>query len=137
MPCMDLPITPHLSAHVTAPLNNAGPAPVLRLCRMPEVIAMTGLSIATIYRLIKAGTFPQPRSIGGGMIGFIGIEVERWILDRPVAVLGCRAKRLRRPSRLVSSPRQLPEAAATTSAQATRLVSQAFTAPDVVASRNP
>lgn len=31
-----------------------------RLIRLPEVTAMVALSRATIYRMVQAGTFPQP-----------------------------------------------------------------------------
>ncbi|WEK06805.1 MAG: AlpA family phage regulatory protein [Candidatus Devosia phytovorans] len=35
-----------------------------RLLRLPEVMARTGLSRATIYRWIKSDLFPAPRKCG-------------------------------------------------------------------------
>lgn len=34
--------------------------PVDRLLRLPEVLNMIGVSRPTLYRMIKAGTFPAP-----------------------------------------------------------------------------
>ncbi|CAG1004273.1 hypothetical protein MTYP_03155 [Methylophilaceae bacterium] len=39
---------------------------------------MTGLSRATIYRLIKSGKFPPPRSIGTGAVRWKLSEVIAW-----------------------------------------------------------
>lgn len=39
---------------------------------------MSGLSKATIYRLIKAGKFPPPRSIGTGAVRWKLSEVIAW-----------------------------------------------------------
>lgn len=39
---------------------------------------MSGLSRATIYRLIKAGKFPSPRSIGTGAVRWKLSEVVAW-----------------------------------------------------------
>lgn len=39
---------------------------------------MSGLSRATIYRLIKAGKFPRPRSIGTGSVRWRQSDVIAW-----------------------------------------------------------
>lgn len=61
----------------TAPLASAP-----RLERLPAVLARTGLSRATIYRLIAAGTFVQPVRLTGRNIAFVAAEVDAWIAAR-------------------------------------------------------
>jgi prophage regulatory protein len=39
---------------------------------------MSGLSRATIYRLMKAGKFPRPRSIGTGSVRWRQSDVIAW-----------------------------------------------------------
>lgn len=53
-----------------------------RLERLPAVAARTGLSRATIYRLITAGTFVQPVRLTGRNIAFVASEVDAWISAR-------------------------------------------------------
>ena len=36
-----------------------------RILRLPEVLALTGLSKSTIYRLMPVGEFPQSVKLGG------------------------------------------------------------------------
>ena len=37
-----------------------------RILRLPEMLQMTGLSRSTLYRMVKAGTFPPRYSLGSG-----------------------------------------------------------------------
>lgn len=53
------------------------------LIRIAEVKRKTGLGRSTIYRRIKAGTFPAPRDAGGGLSGWRLSEVKAWVLSRP------------------------------------------------------
>lgn len=53
-----------------------------RLERLPAVVARTGLSRATLYRLIAAGTFVQPVRLTGRNIAFVASEVDAWITAR-------------------------------------------------------
>jgi prophage regulatory protein len=55
------------------------PAVALR-CR--EVMRRTGLSRATIYRLIARGQFPSQRQLTEGRVGWSEEEVEDWIRRR-------------------------------------------------------
>ena len=54
------------------------------LLRLPAVIDRTGLSKPTIYRMLKAGTFPRPRRINGKTIAWPDSEIEKWIETLPV-----------------------------------------------------
>jgi prophage regulatory protein len=54
--------------------------------RLPEVITLVGLSRPTIYRLIREGSFPSQRKIGGGHAsGWLLSEVEAWARSLPPA----------------------------------------------------
>ena len=49
------------------------------LMRFPQVIAATGLSRSTIYKLINAGKFPRPMKLGGKINGWRGKDISNWI----------------------------------------------------------
>ena len=53
-----------------------------RILRIAEVLVLTGLSRATLYRLIESGDFPQPVRLGGRKsrgVGWRLSEVQEWI----------------------------------------------------------
>jgi len=52
------------------------------IIRRPEVCRLTGLSYSTIYRLERAGRFPQRRRLGEHSVGWLRDEVETWIGER-------------------------------------------------------
>ena len=54
----------------------------LRILRMPEVVARTGLSARSIRRLVAKGDFPPPIRLGRRTVGWLESEVEAWILAR-------------------------------------------------------
>jgi len=50
------------------------------LWRLPRVLAATGLSRSQLYRLVAAGSFPRPVSLGGTAAkAFRSNEVQQWI----------------------------------------------------------
>jgi prophage regulatory protein len=53
--------------------------------RFPAVRERTGLSRTTIHRLIKAGDFPAPKSLGVRAVGWQLGAVKRWCANRPDA----------------------------------------------------
>lgn len=53
------------------------------LIRLPALRAKLGLSRATIYRLVAAGTFPAPIKLSPQTIAWKESEVETWIDARP------------------------------------------------------
>ena len=59
-------------------------APPSRKLRFPDVIECTGLSRTTIWRRIKAGTFPAPISLGENSVGWPEHTITEWIESRPV-----------------------------------------------------
>ena len=56
-----------------------------RLLRRPEVEAQTGLTRSTIYRLMRAGEFPEPLKLGPRAVRWRATEIESWIAERPRA----------------------------------------------------
>ena len=50
-----------------------------RLLTAKEAQKKTGLSRTTIYRYVKAGTFPEPRKLSAGAIRWNSVIIENWI----------------------------------------------------------
>ena len=50
-----------------------------RIIRKKEVIQLTGLSQASLYRLIASGDFPKQIQITSKTVGWIESEVLAWI----------------------------------------------------------
>ena len=58
-------------------------APSPKMLRVPAVMARTGLSRTTIYRRVRAGTFPAPMDLGNGLIGWTDSVIDTWQRDLP------------------------------------------------------
>ena len=56
-----------------------------RLIRLNEVLVMTGLSRAGMYRSIDKQQFPSQVPIGDRAVAWVESEVQDWILDRIVS----------------------------------------------------
>jgi prophage regulatory protein len=54
----------------------------LRMMRCSEVVKLTSLSRATIYRMAEAGQFPPRRQISLKRVGWIEQEVLDWMRNR-------------------------------------------------------
>ncbi|WP_060857829.1 helix-turn-helix transcriptional regulator [Caballeronia sordidicola] len=55
----------------------------LRMLRRKQVEERTGLSRSTIYRRMRAGTFPQAVPLGGRLVGWRAADIEQF-LENPV-----------------------------------------------------
>ena len=53
-----------------------------RIIRLPEVIHRTGLSKATIYRMIKSGRFPPALRLGKRATGWRKDAIDHFIATR-------------------------------------------------------
>lgn len=53
-----------------------------RFLTVKQVSKMTTLSISTIYRMIKKGTFPQGVMLSDGRRGWALTEIEEWLTQR-------------------------------------------------------
>ena len=59
-----------------------------RMLRAPEVVAATGLSRTTIWRRVRAGTFPAPAILGENSIGWPAAAIAEWLESRPRRTYG-------------------------------------------------
>lgn len=53
-----------------------------RVLRRKSVEALTGLSRATIYRHMRAGSFPRPIRLTERLIGWLEADIEEWLNSR-------------------------------------------------------
>ena len=53
-----------------------------RMLRAPQVMSRTGLSRSTIWRRVRAGTFPAPVELGVNSIGWPENSISSWIESR-------------------------------------------------------
>ena len=53
------------------------------ILRPPEVLIRTGLSRTTIWRRVRAGTFPAPIELGENSIGWPASEIAAWLENQP------------------------------------------------------
>lgn len=53
------------------------------ILRLSQVIAITGLSRASIYAKMNDGTFPQSRSLGARAVGWLSSDITEWIENLP------------------------------------------------------
>ena len=54
----------------------------VRMLRLSAVLARTGLSRSTMYKLIREGSFPKPVRLGAQAAGWVEAEVDGWIRGR-------------------------------------------------------
>lgn len=54
-----------------------------RMIRAPELLGWVGMSRTTIFRLVKAGSFPSPVRLHGTSIAWRESDVDKWIATRP------------------------------------------------------
>ncbi|MGD9975024.1 MAG: helix-turn-helix transcriptional regulator [Desulfatirhabdiaceae bacterium] len=53
-----------------------------RIIRKPELFLKIGLSDATIWRMERAGRFPQRIQLGGNSVGWFDDEIELWLSEK-------------------------------------------------------
>lgn len=51
----------------------------MQIWRLKKVLEQTGLCRTSVYKAIKAGTFPRQVPLGGRAVGWLASEVEAWI----------------------------------------------------------
>jgi prophage regulatory protein len=59
-----------------------------RIIRGPVVEDRTGQSRVTIWRSVRAGTFPPPLQLGPNSVGWYEDEVDAWLATRPRRTYG-------------------------------------------------
>ena len=54
----------------------------MNILRLKQLEIRTGLSKATLYKLIKAGDFPAQKQLGLRSVGWLESDVTAWIESR-------------------------------------------------------
>ncbi|ACK44915.1 phage transcriptional regulator, AlpA [Shewanella baltica OS223] len=54
----------------------------MKLIKLKDVIASTGLGRSTIYKYIENGIFPKAVSLGCRSVAWVESEIQDWILAR-------------------------------------------------------
>lgn len=62
----------------------ADPLIHLRILTMAQLCELTSYCKQHIYRMQRAGTFPQRRQIGPNRVGVPLVDYEKWFASRPV-----------------------------------------------------
>jgi prophage regulatory protein len=57
-----------------------------RIIRRAELLRITGVSVASIYRWVGSGTFPAPMKLGPNATGWLESEVVAWLESRERAL---------------------------------------------------
>jgi prophage regulatory protein len=67
--------------------SNIQPPLAPALLRLPAVLALVGVSKATVYRWSRAGQFPQPRALTAtrSTVAWSSAEVSAWIAGKLAA----------------------------------------------------
>lgn len=50
-----------------------------RLLRLPEVMEITGMRKSTLYKMVNAGSFPQPNKMGPRMTVWPESTIRAWV----------------------------------------------------------
>ena len=61
------------------------PNPPISIYRLPAVLEATGLSKATIYRLLDSGDFPPRVKLSPRCVGWRVKDVDAWLSERAEA----------------------------------------------------
>lgn len=54
----------------------------MKFLKMKEVCQLTGLSRATVYRLLAADNFPRQRQLSTRRVGWLAADIEKWAENR-------------------------------------------------------
>jgi prophage regulatory protein len=63
----------------------AAPGPHVQLLQKWEMLRRVGLSFPTVWKMMRAGTFPRSRTVGPQKRVWIENEIEAWIAALPVS----------------------------------------------------
>lgn len=58
----------------------------MKILSREQVVEITGLSSATLWREERAGRFPSRRQLTANRVGWLEVEVEEWMANRPAVV---------------------------------------------------
>ena len=80
------PLQQHGEAHAQLRLPMLATArPELQILRVADLQALLNLSRTTIWRLRRAGEFPQPIRLSANAVGWPAHVIDEWLAERPEA----------------------------------------------------
>jgi prophage regulatory protein len=82
-----MPTAPAAPVVSAASSSSANPQPPIRFLRFPAVLARTGLSRSTIWRLERRGEFPRHRRISRNAVAWIEAEVADWMRSKAASAI--------------------------------------------------
>ena len=68
--------------HINLLINYGATMQSIKILRLKDVIAKTGLSRSTIYELLSAGKFPKPIKLSQRCIGFLEADIDNWLSEK-------------------------------------------------------
>jgi predicted DNA-binding transcriptional regulator AlpA len=78
--------TTHSSTHAAAQNTESLTPATIRLIDKREILAITGLTYPTIWKMMRSGTFPRSRIVGQKS-KWRSDEVEQWLDELPIRKL--------------------------------------------------
>lgn len=75
-------MTKEIAVALPLPSNSITGASILRL---PRVIERTGLSRSSVYAGVVRQTFPTPIKLGERAVGWLSIDIDKWLEERAAA----------------------------------------------------
>ena len=60
-------------------------APGRQILRVADLVALLNLSRTTIWRMRRAGEFPQPIRLSANAVGWPARVIDEWLAQRPQA----------------------------------------------------
>ena len=56
-----------------------------KLLRRAEVEDLVGLATTSVYRLMRAGSFPEPVRVGARAVRWRAADLDEWLASRPLS----------------------------------------------------
>lgn len=53
-----------------------------KICRLPEVLGLTGLCRSSLYKALAAKEFPEPVKLGKRAVGWLETDLVAWVQSR-------------------------------------------------------
>lgn len=66
-------------------MNHGAQSEPERFMRLPEVMAICGLPMSTVYDGVRRGDFPKPVPLTGKNVAWLASEIRHWMQSRIAA----------------------------------------------------
>lgn len=58
---------------------------IVKMMRLPAVLAVSGLGRSTVYEQMSRGEFPQPVKLGARAVAWPESAIAEWLANRPAS----------------------------------------------------